>query len=66
MSWYRTYFLNDRRRIVDVEEFSSSSDAQALEAASALLRQRGNFPAFELWQGARPIFLYPQGQAVAA
>lgn len=66
MSWYRAYFLNDRRSIVDVEEFRSASDALALEAAWALLRRRGNFPAFELWQEARPISLYPQGQAIAA
>ncbi|HLI22988.1 MAG TPA: hypothetical protein VKV32_17830 [Stellaceae bacterium] len=66
MSWYRAYFLNDHRRIVDVEEFRSFSDAQALKEASALLEKRGNFPAFELWQGARPISLYPQNRSVAA
>lgn len=66
MAWYRAYLLNDSRRIVDVEEFRSESDASALDAAWAVLKRRGNFPAFELWQEARPISLYPRGPAVAA
>ncbi len=63
MSWYRVYFLNDRRRIVDVNEIRSESDERALAQARALITSRGNFSAFELWQEARPIFLYPQHQA---
>lgn len=66
MAWYRAYLLNDRRRIVDVEEFRSESDESALDAARAVLKRRGNFPAFELWQEARPISLYPHGPAAAA
>jgi hypothetical protein len=65
MSWYRAYFLNANRRISDVEEFASTSDAQALDHAQALLTDRGHFMGVELWQGARPIYLYPQGAAAA-
>jgi hypothetical protein len=63
MAWYRVYFLNERRRISDVAEIRSPSDEQALDDARALLTRRGTFSAFELWQEARPIFLYPQSQA---
>lgn len=62
MSWYRAYFLNDRRRIADVEEFRSGSDAQAVERAQALTLGRRDAIGFELWQEARPIILYPQSQ----
>ena len=64
MSWYRAYFLNANRRISDVEEFASASDAQALDRAQALLTDRSHFAGVELWQGARPIYL--NAQAVAA
>lgn len=60
MSWYRAYFLNANRRISDVAEFASASDAQALDQAQALLTDRAHFAGVELWQGARPIFLGPQ------
>jgi hypothetical protein len=63
MAWYRAYFLNDSRRISDVEEFRSVSDDEALGQAQSLLTRRGNFMGFELWQGARPIWLYPQSRA---
>jgi hypothetical protein len=63
MSWYRAYFLNANRRISDVEEFASVSDEQALDRARALLTNRGPFLGVELWQGARPIYLHPQGIA---
>jgi hypothetical protein len=63
MSWYRAYFLNANRRISDVEEFASLSDEQALDRAQALLTDRRHFKAVELWQGARPIYLHPQGIA---
>jgi len=63
MSWYRAYFLNANRRISDVEEFVSLSDEQALDRAQALLTDRRHFSAVELWQGARPIYLHPQGIA---
>lgn len=66
MSWYRAYFLNDRRRIADVEEFRSNSDAQAVEQAEALTASRRDAFGFELWQGARPIVLYPQPQVEVA
>ena len=62
MAWYRAYFLNNSRRISDVEEFRSASDEQALQQAQSLLSARGIFTAFELWQEARPIFLYPKEQ----
>jgi hypothetical protein len=60
MSWYRAYFLNAKRRISDVAEFVSASDAQALDRAQALLTDRGHFTAVEVWQGARAVSLYPQ------
>lgn len=63
MNWYRAYFLNANRRISDVEEFASASDTQALDRAQALLSDRRHFKGVELWQGARPIYLYPQGLA---
>ena len=63
MSWYRAYFLNASRRISDVEEFTSASDEQALDRAQALLTDRRHFTGVELWQGARPIYLCPQGIA---
>jgi hypothetical protein len=63
MSWYRVYFLNANRRISDVEEFASASDALALDRAQALLTDRGHFAGVELWQGARPIYLCLQGAA---
>lgn len=63
MSWYRAYFLNANRRISDFAEFTSASDAQALDRARALLTDRGHFSAVELWQGARAIYLNPQGVA---
>ena len=65
MSWYRAYFLNDNRRISDVEEFRSPSDEQALIQAQSLLSARGIFLAFELWQDARPILLYPHQPQIA-
>ncbi len=66
MAWYRVYFLNNKRRISDVEEFASASDEQALDRAQELLNDRRYFMGVELWQGARPIYLYPQGVAAAA
>lgn len=63
MSWYRAYFLNANRRISDVEEFASASDAQALDRAQTLLTGRAHFAGVELWQGARPVYLDPQGVA---
>jgi hypothetical protein len=66
MAWYRAYFLNDCRRIVDVEEFRSASDELALGRAHDLLALRGRFRAFELWQEARPVLLYPQSRPAAA
>lgn len=63
MSWYRAYFLNANRRISDVAEFASASDAQALDRAQALLSDRGHFAGVELWQGARPIHLNSRGVA---
>jgi hypothetical protein len=65
MAWYRAYFLNNTRRITDVEEFRSPSDEQALKQANLLLCARGIFMAFELWQEARPVFLYPAQELVA-
>jgi hypothetical protein len=62
MAWYRAYFLNGSRRISDVEEFPSPSDDQALGEAQSRLAHRGSFMGVELWQGARPVFLYPQHQ----
>lgn len=66
MSWYRAYFLNNARRISDVEEFASGSDQQALDRAQELLADRRHFAGVEVWQGARPIALAPQGVAAAA
>jgi hypothetical protein len=66
MSWYRAYFLNANRRISDVEEFASLSDEQALDRAQAFLTDRRHCLGVELWQGARPIYLHPQGIAAAA
>lgn len=63
MSWYRAYFLNANRRIADVEEFASASDAQALDRAQTLLTGRSRFMGVELWQGVRPIYLCPKGAA---
>ena len=63
MSWYRAYFLDAKRRIADVEEFASASDAQALERAQTLLIERRHFMGVELWQGGRPIYLCPKGVA---
>ncbi len=66
MSWYRAYFLNNNRRISDVEEFASGSDQLALDRAQELLADRRHFAGVEVWQGARPIYLNPQGVAAAA
>jgi hypothetical protein len=63
VAWYRVYFLNSRHRIVDVDEYRSDSDDSALGQARALLARRGNFSAFELWQEARPVQLWPRYQA---
>jgi hypothetical protein len=63
MAWYRAYFLNNSRRISDVEEFACASDEQALDRAQELLTRRGRFRGVELWQGARPILLQPQAAA---
>jgi hypothetical protein len=60
MAWYRAYFLNGNRHISDVEEFKSGSDEQALEQARDLLAARHEHYAVELWQEARPVYLYPQ------
>lgn len=62
MAWYRAYFLNNSRRISDVAEFRCASDEQALEQAQSMLSARRIFMAFELWQDARPILLYPKHQ----
>jgi hypothetical protein len=64
MAWYRAYFLNQNRHISDVEEFKSASDDQAMAQARDLLAQRQEHFAFELWQEARPVYLYPQKLAV--
>jgi hypothetical protein len=63
MAWYRAYFLNQKRRISDVEEFKSGSDDEAMTHAHTMLATRAAFIAVELWQEARPVFLYPQHQA---
>jgi len=57
MPSYRAYFLNERYRIADSEDFDESSDGVALARAKLLLGSRHGFKDFELWQDCRAIRL---------
>lgn len=65
MNWYRAYFVSKERRICEVVEYVSASDETALHHGRHLLTTRPEFAGIEIWQGPRPLLLYPQGQAVA-
>jgi len=65
MNWYRAYFVSKERRICEVVEYMSASDDEALGHGRGLLTTRPEFAGIEIWQGARPLLLYPQNQAVA-
>jgi hypothetical protein len=60
VSFYREFFLDDAHRILDVEEFTSASDRDALERAFTRFRVRNGFAGFELWQERRPVRLVPR------
>jgi hypothetical protein len=65
MNWYRAYFVSKERRICEVVEYVSGSDDAALNHGRGLLTTRPEFAGIEIWQGARPLLLYPQDQDVA-
>lgn len=65
MNWYRAFFVSKERRICEVVEYLSASDDEALDHGRSLLTTRPEFAGVEIWQGARPLLLYPQNQAVA-
>jgi hypothetical protein len=65
MNWYRAYFVSKERRICEVTEYLGASDDEALHHGRTLLTARPEFAGIEIWQGARPVLLYPQDQAVA-
>ena len=65
MNWYRAYFVSKERRICEVVEYASSSDDAALDHGRGLLTTRPEFAGIEIWQGARPLLLYPQNHSVA-
>lgn len=55
MEWYKLYFLDNRDKIVSVENLQCLDDAAAFESAFASLAERPEFPAIELWQGPRKL-----------
>ncbi|HEX3970350.1 MAG TPA: hypothetical protein VHX19_03450 [Stellaceae bacterium] len=65
MNWYRAYFVSKERRICEVVEYVSPSDAAALDHGRGLLTTRPEFAGIEIWQGARPLLLYPQNHSAA-
>ncbi len=65
MDWYRAFFVSKQRRICEVVEYLSASDDAALDHGRGLLTARPEFAGIEIWQGARPLLLYPLGHAAA-
>ena len=65
MNWYRAFFVSKERHICEVVEYLSASDEAALQHGRNLLTARPEFAGIEIWQGARPLLLYPQGHAAA-
>ena len=65
MNWYRAYFLSKERRICEAVEYVSATDAAAVEHGRGLLSTRPEFAGIEIWQGTRPLLLYPQGYDAA-
>jgi len=65
MDWYRAYFVSKERRICEVVEYVSASDDAALAHGRGLLTARPEFAGIEIWQGTRPLLLYPQSQGAA-
>jgi hypothetical protein len=59
MNWYRAYFVSKERRICEVVEYVSPCDDAALDHGRDLLTTRPEFAGIEVWQGARPLLLYP-------
>jgi hypothetical protein len=66
MNWYRAYFVSRERRICEVVEYISACDNAALDHGRGLLSTRPEFAGIEIWQGARPVLLYPQGHNAAS
>ena len=65
MNWYRAFFVSKERHICEVVEYLSASDDAALHHGRDVLTGRPEFAGIEIWQGARPLLLYPQGHAAA-
>jgi hypothetical protein len=60
MGWYRCYFLDDRGKIVSVENIDAPDDEHAKRVATEMLAQRADrYPAIELWQLGRRVLRYP-------
>ena len=57
MRVFRCYFLNERDRIEDYENIEALALDEAVDRSLALLRQRREHKAIEIWEG--PNRLYP-------
>ena len=57
MRVFRCYFLNERDRIEAYENIEALALDEAVDRSLALLRQRREHKAIEIWEG--PHLLYP-------
>jgi hypothetical protein len=65
MNWYRAYFVSKDRRICEAVEYVCACDDSAVDHGRGLLTERPEFAGIEIWQGARPLLLYPQDHDAA-
>ena len=63
MATYRCYFLDSQGHIEAAENVEAEALEAAIASALAMLKARPGHHSIELWQGARPIYLCPQGIA---
>jgi hypothetical protein len=63
MSGYRCYLLGNDNRIQAAEDIDCEEDAMAIERALAMLEERPQYRAAELWCGNRRVY-QPSGSAV--
>jgi hypothetical protein len=56
MSNYRCFFLNASNRVEAAEVIEAQTPTQAVEQALAILRERPQHRAIELWQGATLVY----------
>ena len=56
MTSYRCYFLDGENHIKDATDLEADALAAAIDQALALLRERAELHAIEIWQGANRLY----------